>query len=170
MVLTDEFADLGRDFGALKAHLTNESARSPPKTCSCSEGLTCHEQLPKGPDVTQSASAAVRAEGGGAAKRTSPCRPIPGRGVHLRPPCRRGYLSLSTWQQGRLQEARLNRTRATSSCDYRSRTEARRGSVSSPMRVTAGGTASAYWGRQAPTLQEVRPEGRDVPSGVPPAE
>lgn len=65
MVLTDEFADLGRDFGALKAHLTNESARSPPKTCSCSEGLTCHEQLPKGPDVTQSASAAVRAEGEG---------------------------------------------------------------------------------------------------------
>lgn len=34
MVLADEFADLGRDFGALKAHLTNESAKSPTKTCS----------------------------------------------------------------------------------------------------------------------------------------
>jgi hypothetical protein len=34
MVLTDEFANLGRDFGALEAHLTNESARSPAKTCS----------------------------------------------------------------------------------------------------------------------------------------
>ena len=58
MVFTDEFADLGRDFGALKAHLTNESAKSSDKACS--GGLTCHEQLPKGPDVTQSASASGR--------------------------------------------------------------------------------------------------------------
>ena len=52
MVLTDEFADLGRDFGALKAHLTNESARSPAKTCP-GKGLTCHEQLSKGPYFTK---------------------------------------------------------------------------------------------------------------------
>jgi hypothetical protein len=54
MVLTDELADLGRDFGTLKAHLTNESAKSQ----NVFEGITCHEQLPEGPDVTQSASAA----------------------------------------------------------------------------------------------------------------
>ena len=58
VVFTDKFADLGRDFGALKAHLTNESAKSSDKACS--GGLTCHEQLPKGPDVTQSASASGR--------------------------------------------------------------------------------------------------------------
>lgn len=58
MVFTDEFADLGRDFGALKAHLTNESAKSSDKTCL--GGLTCHEQLSEGPDVTQSASASGR--------------------------------------------------------------------------------------------------------------
>jgi len=29
MMLADELADLGRDFSALKAHLTNESAKSP---------------------------------------------------------------------------------------------------------------------------------------------
>ena len=58
VVFTDEFADLGRDFGALKAHLTNESAKSSNRTCS--GGLTYHKQLPEGPDVTQSASASGR--------------------------------------------------------------------------------------------------------------
>jgi len=58
MVFTDEFADLGRDFGALKAHLTNESAKSSNRTYS--GGLAYHKQLPEGPDVTQSASASGR--------------------------------------------------------------------------------------------------------------
>jgi len=58
MVFTDEFVDLGRDFGALKAHLTNESAKSSNRMCS--GGLTYHKQLPEGPDVTQSASASGR--------------------------------------------------------------------------------------------------------------
>jgi hypothetical protein len=33
MVLADEFADLGRDLGALKAHLRSESAKSSDRTC-----------------------------------------------------------------------------------------------------------------------------------------
>lgn len=59
MMITNEFADLRSDFGPLEAHLMDESAKNQNMSWG---GATCHEQLPKGPDVTLSASAAfVRA-------------------------------------------------------------------------------------------------------------
>jgi hypothetical protein len=57
-MFTNEFPDLRRDFGPFEAHLNRRLRVS--EWSQCIFEVTYHKQLPEGPDVTLSASAASR--------------------------------------------------------------------------------------------------------------